>query len=198
MNFYEHFYSGSQNPEDVEVLVNVMQEFQMKPCRLIEIGVLTGQTARGLKRIADEFGTKLDYVGIDPVSPQFHNMPEIPFPGAKFLQMDSLEAFHVLYPCPFDVVISDGCHCFNHVIMETLLFSRLVVSGGWMVFHDTNPAIQQTMKDPHGLNLPAFHNSVLAAHAFMGFPDKNWTKVYESDYGKDRQWGGFQAFRKVL
>lgn len=196
MNFYEHFYPGSQHPEDVEVLVNVMHEYQLKRCELLEIGVLTGQTARGLKCVADEFGTDLIYTGIDPVSPETHNKPRIPFPGAEFIQMDSLEAYHILFPRMFDVVICDGCHCFNHVVMETLLYGSMVKPGGWMVFHDTNPAIQQTMKDPHGPPIPAFCNSVLAAHSFLNFPTPGWKKVYESQYGKDRQWGGFIAYRK--
>lgn len=196
MNFYEHFYPGSQHPEDVDVLVNVMHEYQLEPCRLIEIGVLTGQTARGLKRIADEFGTSLMYTGVDPVSPTFHNFPREPFPGAVFMQMDSLEAFHVLAG-KFDVVISDGCHCFNHVVMETLLYGSIILPGGWMIFHDTNPKIQQTMRDPHGPHVAAFHNSVRAAHDFLGFPNKNWRKVYESVYGEGRLWGGFIAYQKL-
>lgn len=196
MNFYDHFYPGSQNPEDVEVLVNVMHEYQLKPCQLIEIGVLTGQTARGLATIADHFGTDLSYTGIDPVSPETHNMPRQPFPGSEFIQMDSLEAFHVISDRRFDVVICDGCHCFNHVVMETLLYGTLVRPGGWMIFHDANPAIQQTMKDPHGPDLPAFHNSVLAAHEFLKFPTKDWKTIYQSNHVKARKWGGFLAYKK--
>jgi cephalosporin hydroxylase len=195
MNFYDHFYPGSQHPEDVEVLVLVLKNFLSRPCRLLEIGVLTGQTARGLKNICEHFDIELEYWGIDVLSPETHNQPRKPFPGAHFVQGDSAESAH-LVPDSFDVVISDSCHCLNHVILETHLYGSKVVSGGFIIYHDTNPAIQQTMRDPHGPDVPAFYNSVLAAFTMMNFPFPPWALYEKSLPVPGRKFGGMTAFQK--
>lgn len=191
---FEHYYAGSQNPEDVEILESVLKLYAGKPCRFVEIGVLTGQTSRGIKQFCDENGVALEYWGIDPVSPETHGKSRDPFPGACFIQGDSAESFH-LVPPRLDVVLSDGCHCINHVILETFHYGFRVIDGGWLLFHDTGPRIQQTMPDPHGPNIPEFHNSVRAAHDLIGFPFWPWRLRMEVDSGNGK-WGGLSAYRK--
>lgn len=194
---FDNYYAGSQNPEDVEVLESVLKLYAGKPCRFLEIGVLTGQTARGIKQFCDENGIALEYWGIDPVSPETHNQPREPFPGAHFVQGDSAEVFH-LVPKELDVVLSDGCHCVNHVILETVHYGGRVNPNGFMLFHDTSPAIQQAMRDPHGPDIPEFYNSVLAAHAVIGFPQTgNWPWRHRKESrGRGRVWGGMTAYQK--
>lgn len=192
---FEHYYAGSQNPEDVEILESVLKLYAGKPCRFVEIGVLTGQTARGIKQFCDENGVALDYWGIDPVGPEKYNQPRIPFPGAHFIQGDSAESFHVPPP-PLDVVLCDGCHCINHVMLETIHFGSRVENGGWMLFHDTNLFIQQSMRDPHGPDISQFYNSVIRAHELLRFPFYPWRLIRETLDRPDRKWGGMKAYRK--
>lgn len=195
---FEHYYAGSQNPEDVEVLESVLKLYAGKPCRFLEIGVLNGQTARGVKQFCDENKIALEYWGIDINGPEFHGQPNPPFAGANFIKGDSAEVFH-LVPEELDVVLSDGCHCINHVILETLHYGKKVVRGGFMLFHDTSPSIQQTMRDPHGPNIPEFHNSVEVAHGLMEFPNIHWRWHQAStDHVpvERRNWGGMIAYRK--
>lgn len=194
---FEHYYSGSQNPEDVEVLESVLKLYSGMPCRFVEIGVLTGQTARGIKRFCDEHGIVLEYWGIDSVSPETHNQPREPFPGANFVQGDSVESFHIPLP-PFDVVLVDGCHCINHVMLETIHYGSRVKEGGWMLFHDTNPLIQHSMREPHGPDISQFYNSVERAHELLGFPDiYPWALLLNTLPRPDRKWGGMKAYRKM-
>lgn len=193
---FEHYYAGSQNPEDVEILESVLKLYAGQTCRFVEIGVLTGQTARGIKQFCDENGVALEYWGIDPVSPEHYHQPREPFPGAHFIQGDSAESFH-LVPPRVDVVLCDGCHCINHVILETIHYGSRVVSGGSMLFHDTNSLIQQKMRDPHGPDIPQFYNSVLAAHQLLRFPFSPWRLVSSTIMRLDRNWGGMTAYSKV-
>lgn len=193
---FEHYYAGSQNPEDVEILESVLKLYAGQSCRFVEIGVLTGQTARGIKQFCDQNGVALEYWGIDPVSPEAHGKPREPFPGAHFIQGDSIESFHLLPKLGFDVVLVDGCHCLNHVILDTYHYEgRVFKDGGWMLFHDTNPAIQQTMKDPHGPNIPQFYNSVRAAHEMIAFPFWPWKLRMETPANPLRKWGGMTAYQ---
>lgn len=196
-DFYRHFYPGSQTPADVKVITDVLHEYQLKSCNLVEVGILTGQTARGIKAICENLGIRLDYTGVDPVSPETHNHPREPFHGARFMQMDSLEAVHSFSPYALDVVLIDGCHCFNHVILETVLFADKVKPGGWMLFHDTQDDIQGTMRDPHGPDRPEFYNSVNAALRFINFPfARKWEQVHRSQT-PGHPWGGMTAFQKL-
>jgi hypothetical protein len=94
------------------------------------------------------------------------------------------------------VAFIDGCHCRNHVILDTLNYGEKVKLGGLMLFHDCSPEIAHTMRDPHGPNIPEFYNSVLAAHRLLKFPSINWELLF-SDYERGHQYGGINVYRKV-
>jgi hypothetical protein len=108
---------------------------------------------------------------------------------------DSAEVFHKI-PYGLDVALIDGCHCVNHVILDTIHYGDRVNVGGFMMFHDTAWHIQQTMRDPHGPDIPEFHNSVLKAHTLMGFPFKNW-ELFAEGADTKAPWGGVTAYRKL-
>lgn len=166
--------------------------------RVLEIGTYAGDTSREIKRWADERHIELVFIGIDNGShPSFAGgvLPGAPFPEATMIYGDSAEVFH-LVPTGLDLVLVDGCHCINHVILDTLHYGAKVRLGGVMLFHDTSPEIQQTMKDPHGPDIPEFHNSVVAAHRLMGFPTPNW-KLLARAYEPGAPWGGMSVYEKV-
>lgn len=185
---------SSQRPKDAALILKLIEHFhQWKQTRIkfLEIGTFGGDTARGVWDRCWSHNIELEYWGIDNRS-QIHS--EAPFPGANFVVGDSAEVFHLI-PFDFDAVLVDGCHCINHAILDTLHYGARVKSGGYMLFHDTSPEIQQTMKDPHGPNIPEFHNSVLAAHKLLGFPFSNWARWAE-DYEPGATFGGMKIYVK--
>lgn len=106
----------------------------------------------------------------------------------------SAESFYKV-PGEFDLVLIDGCHCVNHVILDTLHYGAKVKPSGFLMFHDTAAHLQQTMRDPHGPDHPMFYNSVLQAHRLMGFPSAEWKLVMDVSEPSSKI-GGMQVFQK--
>ena len=182
---------GALNSVDVQILEEVLSKYSERPLRFLEVGIHVGSTARGIADYCNRNAIGLEYWGVDAVKPDV--CP--PFPGASFVHGDSAEVFH-LVPRGFDIAFIDGCHCRNHVILDTLNYGDRVSHWGYLLFHDCSPEIQQSMRDPHGPNIPQFHNSVLEAHKLMGFPGRQWEHV-RSGYEHGHQYGGIDVYRKV-
>lgn len=194
----ELMYS-SQTPADVAMLERAMEAVTITTRnRILEVGSFWGHTSDEIKKWHDARSLDLEFWAIDNSShPDFTNQQQAPCPfnGAHLIRGDSAEVFHEI-PFGLDLALIDGCHCINHVILDTLHYGARVRVGGLMLFHDTSPQIQQTMKDPHGPNIPEFHNSVLAAHDLLGFPNLGWeTWAEESTSGYP--WGGMKVFLKI-
>lgn len=185
---------GSQTDVDVATIFKTIDSaHRAKELRFLEVGVFGGDTARGVKEWCDEREIRLEYWGIDNAA-QGANIP--PFPEAHYVLGDSAEVFHLI-PDGFDAVLIDGCHCVNHVILDTIHYGRRVRPGGYLLFHDTSPEIQQTMKDPHGPKIPEFHNSVLLAHRLMYWPHLGWREVF-NDYKRGAPWGGITVYQDAI
>lgn len=184
---------GALTGKDVAVLESVMRVYAGKPCRFLEIGVHHGGTSRGVLQFMQQQNTHLEYWGIDNGSHP-EGFQGAPFSGANFLNGDSAEVYHLI-PDHLDIVLVDGCHCINHVVLDTLHYGFKTNPNGFLVFHDTAKHVQRTMKDPHGPNIPDFHNSVLAAHALMGFPSPGWV-LWKEMFEPGHPWGGMTAYRK--
>ena len=158
----------------------------------LEIGTYRGGTARAVLKWCQDRGIGLNYWGVDNGA---LGSAEAPFVGANFVKGDSIEVFRHI-PDSFDLVFIDGDHGGNHVILETLLYGKKVRSGGIMLFHDTAPHIQQTMREAVGPDHPWFYNSVNAAHELMGFPSAGW-KLFVSVYDPLSNIGGMTAYTKL-
>jgi hypothetical protein len=184
----------SQRPCDVEVILNALYHSSAKTGRVkfLEVGTFGGDTANGILDWCNKNSVALDYCGIDSRA-QIHS--DNPIPGSNFIVGDSAEVFH-LVPNGLDVVLVDACHCINHVILDTLHYGARVRPGGFLLFHDTSREVQQTMKDPHGPDIPEFHNSVNAAHKLMGFPTQEW-KLWHDVYEPGAPWGGMRMYQKA-
>jgi hypothetical protein len=182
---------GSMTRTDMDVMDEVLTQFSNRPVMFLEVGFNEGNTSRGILAKCREQNTILNYWGID--SGAICN-PKLPFPEAKIIIGDSAEVFH-LAPCDFDVVFIDGCHCMNHVIMDTVHYGSKVKSGGYLMFHDTSPELQHTMRQTHGPDIPEFYSSVITAHKAMHFPFPGWTLVYDK-YEPGAKIGGMRVFRK--
>lgn len=183
---------GALTATDVDVLEQIMRFHKHRSMKFLEVGIHTGATARGIQDYCATHAIGLEYWGIDNGT-QSDCQP--PFEGAHMVKGDSVEVFH-LVPEDFDVVFIDGNHSGNHVILDTLHYGARVKRGGVMLFHDTSPEIQQTMRDPSGPCIPWFHNSVLAAHKLVGFPTPEW-KLFVKRYEPGQKYGGMMAYQKL-
>ena len=185
---------GALNSADIRVLEKVLAaacSAPPQPVRVLEIGVHSGSTARGMKEFIEARGFAIEYCGVDNGV-----LTEIkqPFPGAEIVLGDSAEVFH-LVPGGFDVLIVDGAHSRNHVILDTYNYSPKVRPGGFILFHDTSPEIQQTMREAYGPDIPEFYNSVNDALAMIRFPWRGWS-FFASEYEPGHKYGGMTAFRR--
>lgn len=182
---------GAINSADIKVLEGVLAHYHGRNLRLLEIGLHTGQTARGIRDYCAEHAIALEYWGLDN---GVQNDGQPPFEGAKMVVGDSAESAHLL-PDAFDVVLVDGCHCFNHAILDTVLYGEKVVPGGFILHHDIAPHIQQTMRDPHGPDTPRFRNSVVEALEAIHFPWSPWS-VHSFGWEENLNFGGMIAHRR--
>lgn len=159
---------------------------------VVEIGTFNGETAKGIKACIEALGKVIQYWGVDNGT---LSSLDPPFDGANMIRGDSAEVFDSV-PSNIHFLFIDGCHCGNHVILDTIHYGARVRPNGVMAFHDTGEHCQQTMKDPHGPCIPWFSNSVNSAHNKMGFPNPGWKKVFEG-FDRERSIGGTTAYQRV-
>lgn len=158
--------------------------------RILEIGMWKGFTARGFKAFIEGHGGTIDYWGIDP---GLLEEPESPFEGAHFIKGKSEECFH-LFPGKYDIVLVDGNHSRNGVILDTFNYEPLVEPHGFMLFHDTNPKGQGTGHEYTGPKIPQFGIAVREAWAMMGWPWSPW-HLWMEKYEENHHQNGTTAFR---
>lgn len=162
--------------------------------RVCEIGTYNGDTARGMKRFLESHGCGIEYWGIDP-GLVLHNVPlPEPFPGAHIITDKSDFSFHLI-PNDMDLVFVDGNHSRNSVILDTYNYERKVVRGGFMLFHDTNPASQGTGYEYEGPQIPEFGIAVREAWAMIEWPWDGWSLFMEK-FPDGHHQNGTTAFRR--
>lgn len=164
---------GAILAEDVTIL-EIALSFVIRICtseqrraRILEIGMHDGGTARGIETFLNLHGIAVDYFGIDPDdgTTRFRHVPN----GGTVIVGDSAETF-MRIPGDLDLVWVDGCHCINHVILDTVHFAPKVRDGGFMLFHDVNPRGQGLCHQYHGPETPEFGLAIDLAHAALSFP----------------------------
>ena len=166
---------GAIFQEDVDVLEACLAELVKAPVvRVCEIGSHDGGTAKGIRRYVEEHGAKVEYWGIDPDTCR---LPWV-WDGAHLINGDSAEVFH-LVPDALDMVWVDGCHCMNHVILDTVHFAPKVRNFGFICFHDVNPVGSGGEHQYHGPQIPEFGLAVNMALAAIQFPWAPWELFME-------------------
>lgn len=198
---------GAIVQEDVQVLEQCLAELcgafggnvvatnnPLHPIRICEIGMHDGGTARGIEAFLLKFGRRLEYYGIDPddgsTRPRY--VPE----GGKVVIGDSAEVFNQI-PDGLDLVWVDGCHCRGHIILDTVNYGERVRPGGFMLFHDVNPAGQGQEHQYHGPEIPEFGLAIDMAHKAIRFPWHPWVLFAEA-WPTDRHNCGTRAYRKEI
>lgn len=107
----------------------------------------------------------------------------------------ALKVFH-LVPT-FDVVFVDGAHTRNDVILDTVNYAPKVVPGGFILFHDTSPEIQHTMREAYGPDIPQFYNAVNEALELMRWPWEGW-RLTEDRHEPGAGYGGMRAYWRIV
>jgi len=181
--------------EDVEVLEGCLTESMRSTdvFRVLEIGMHDGTTARGIERFLHNCGLSLEYYGIDPDPGT--SRPRYTPAGGKVIVGDSCEVFNQV-PDSLDLVWVDGCHCFNHVVLDVLHYAPKVKAGGFMCFHDINPAGQGQEHQYHGPVIPEFGLAVVAALNAVKFPWGGW-QLFASKTPPEVHNCGTAAYRKI-
>lgn len=180
--------------EDVEVLEACLEKLCSPGAvvRICEIGAHDGGTALGIKRYVEAHGATLEYWGIEPDKQRNAFI----WPGATLINEDSALCFNQV-PDNLDLVWVDGCHCENHVVLDTLHYNGKVRNFGFMLYHDINPQIQGVgEKQPCGpAGVPEFNVFVNGALQAIRWPWGPW-EVFRESYPLD-VWGcGTRAYRK--
>lgn len=193
----EYFTSLTKTDQDslLHLITSVKRNGSLK---FLEIGTFGGATARGIKHFCDQRGVELEYWGIDSAAhPGFNSsfQPGPPFPGAKFVLGDSAEVFMQVED-DYDAIFLDACHCFNHVILETVHYHKRVRLGGTLIYHDTGDHVQHKYRDPHGPEHHYFYNSVIAALEAIRWPWPGWEVILDRADNKEG-YGGITAFGRV-
>ena len=178
---FEGGYGAILN-EDIDVLEEclfsaIAESSADHPLRVLEIGMHDGGTARGIEAYCARMGAKLEYVGIDPDEGKLR--PRYTPAGAVVIIGDSAEVFSQVTG-EFDLVWVDGCHCFNHVVLDTLHYEKKVRDGGFICYHDVNPVGEGAEHQYHGPVIPEFGLAVNQALKALRFPWAPWTFFKES------------------
>lgn len=191
----------SLTPTDVAVLNKAMSAAMPRECRalrVLEIGVFYGSTARGIRDLCKRNSVLLFYVGVDDGShPNFRHSPPMDWPWpTNVVKGESWNVFQNV-PDDFDLVIIDGNHSGNAVILDTALYRNKVRKGGLIMFHDTGPHCQQLMPEQNAPDDPWWRNSVNEALALIEWPWKGWTLMWD-EWDEKVPYGGFRVFRRDL
>lgn len=184
---------GSILEEDAQVIEATLAALSDQPLvRWLEIGMFQGGTARGVRDFLHSRNVAVEYWGIDA---GYMIEPSVPFPGARIIKGRSEEVYPDI-PGGFDGIFIDGCHCRNHIVLDTLNYGPKVRVGGFLLFHDCGKSSQGIDKQPCGPLRLEFCVSTLAGLDLMKFPTPEWELFME----KEREGcplGGTRSYRKI-
>lgn len=188
---------GAILEEDVEILeeclmVALMETGAERSLRVLEIGMHDGGTARGIEKYVNGLDAKLAYWGIDP--DKGLTRPRYAPKDATVIIGDSAEVFNQV-PDDLDLVWVDGCHCLNHVVLDTIHYAKKVRTGGFICFHDVNPVGQGQEHQYHGPVIPEFGLAIDMAHKAIQFPWSPWL-LFKEGWPTDVHNCGTRAYKK--
>lgn len=196
---------GAILAEDVAVLeacINaIWQECTTtsRPPKICEIGMHDGGTAKGIERAFLNLGFPgIQYFGVDP-DPGTTRPRHVPA-GGKVIVGDSAEVFSQVSG-DLDLLWVDGCHCFNHVILDTLHYAPKVRVGGFVCYHDVNPKGEGAEHQYHGPIEPEFGLAVNQALRVFGLPNIEipgaFFEVFMERVPTDTHNCGTRAYRRI-
>ena len=160
--------------------------------RVLEIGVCHGDTARGIKEFLDNNSIPFIYYGIDSERDRVINKP---FPEAN-LFIGSSEKLYKDINEYFDLIFIDGCHCLEHTILDFSLYSDKIVTGGYVLFHDTSPLVQGRDYQGHGFNGEGSLDNYIAVRRGIEYLEMYSRKYWELIIDEQKE-QGMMLFRRL-
>lgn len=184
---------GSILEEDAQVIEATLEHLSgQKRVRWLEVGMFAGGTGRGVRDFLARKGIELEWWGIDA---GYITEPISPFPGANIIKGRSEEVYPLVTGL-FDGIFIDGCHCRNHIILDTMNYGPKVRVGGFLLFHDCGKDSQGKDKQPCGPDLPEFYIQTLEGMKMMGFPTPSW-ELFKEMERPGCPLGGTKSFRRL-
>ncbi len=183
---------GSILEEDAQVIEATLLQFPGPQVKWLEIGMFAGGTGVGVRNFLSARSISLEWWGIDA---GYITEPTSPFPGATIVKGRSEEVYPDI-PNDFDGIFIDGCHCRNHVILDTMNYAPKVKPGGFLLFHDCGKSAQNQDKQPCGPLRVEFCISTLAAFEMMRWPTPGWELFMEQER-EGCLLGGTRSYRKL-
>lgn len=181
-----------------ELLDTIKKEFG--ELRFLEVGVFTGDTARGVARRCKEIGMPCTAAGVDFVQYDPNPKPDCPY---TYYAGDSMEQF-VNVQGRYNLCFIDGCHCVVHASQDFLNYSPFVDVGGYCLLHDTALPTDKYDQEPW----PQDHSYAGKANSKLGVREalkkvgilqghrKDWQFVKELESNTGLM--GMCLFRKIL
>jgi len=166
---------------------------------VLEIGVYSGQTGRGIKEYIESRGRKCFITGIDSGK----DGETLRFNYDQFIGGNSSEVYNQIEDESQHLILIDALHTFAAVVADYYCYAPKVKHGGFLAFHDTAPQAQgrdwQRVGDKDD---PDMHISVNKALERIGLSDKHlcevlgWNLVFD-EYDPNDAAGGIKAFQKL-
>lgn len=184
---------GSILEEDAQVIEATLEQLVPRgKVKWLEIGMFQGGTGIGVRDFLSVRNVELEWFGIDA---GYITEPVVPFSGAMVIKGRSEEVYPSV-PNDFDGIFIDGCHCRNHVILDTMNYTSKVRVGGFLIFHDCGKSSQGKDKQPCGPDRSEFYISTLTAFEMMKWPTPDWELFMEKER-EDCPLGGTRSYRKL-
>lgn len=117
-----------------------------RPCTILEIGILTGASLR----MWHNYFVAAKIIGID-VSPPINNLPqEQLIKNGGRIEVVLTDIKHYQPTEPLDVVIDDGSHQAEDILIAFDLLWPAVKPGGWYIIEDWNTQSDHTRAEQFG------------------------------------------------
>lgn len=117
----------------------IIADFPNQPIRVLELGIYSGETGKGIKEYIQSKNRECFLTGID------NNADGEPIRFApyydKLIGKNSTEAAYLLEDNSQHFIFVDGNHSFAAVIADFFCFAPKVKYDGFLAFHDTAPHI---------------------------------------------------------
>ena len=167
--------------------------------RICEIGTWSGHSSRSVNAALNGFGVSAYEHWCVDNRIEANGCWEQPFPGALCVWKDSSEAAAEVSD-NLGLVLVDGCHCLQHVLMDFALYAPKIRKGGLILFHDVNEKSQGTQYQNHGdrtrLESHISVRSALATLGLMPLLRGDWNRHIIGGTG-ETWWGQMAAFQKA-
>ena len=185
--YWGWFMNSQPNAEAFRDVLLSAHELHPEGISYLEIGLGNCGTINAVDYMLDQIPGTHSIVGIEVES--WTQKYLTPYRSSIFIG-----GREVIPQWQYDVVLIDACHCKECVMKDFEAVEGLVTQGGFVLFHDTDEAVQGIHKDtcenPHQVN----GIETLAALDEINFT--GWESFRKTD-GKVEQWHGLHVYRKL-